>query len=285
MRALHGSGREVAVEAPHHREVPVEVDADRSGTAAAWRGPAVLPPHRLLLHAEVAAIRIHLRHQEHVLRLHDLPDLRGRVGPPARADARAVAVGPEQPNREVDQGVGAAPFASVHAADEADAGAPTPAALADPQGVAAPFLPGAMWKGNPLDVARVALGAQGNRPFDLVRREVAAGPDHVAVTALPQPSGRGLAILRLPLPGMALDLLETRDAVPMLLEPLRLPRRHVRVDLDATFRVLAVADHEDAMLGSEFRQMPTVTPGDSDVVEGHSTTQAIAAPTNTSTRL
>ena len=89
-----------------------------------------------------------------------------------------------------------------------------------------------MGEGDPLDVALVAFHAEFHRPFDLVRREIAASPDHIAVATVLESSSSGVAALVLPLPSPVLDLLDTCDGVSALFEPLDPARIHVRIDLD-----------------------------------------------------
>src|SRR4029079_15606736 len=93
-----------------------------------------------------------------------------------------IAIGTQQSYGEVHEDVGPAPFAPVHAADETDANPLGTAALADAHCVATPVLPGLVRQGDALDVVSVVFLAKRHRFLDFVRVQVAAAPDHIAVT-------------------------------------------------------------------------------------------------------
>ena len=105
-------------------------------------GRAVLPPHRMTIHAEMSAVGIHLGEEDDVHLLDDLPNLRRSETLPTKANALPVAIGPEQPHREVNKDVGAAPLPPMHASNEADGEPAFAATLADADGMALPLFPG-----------------------------------------------------------------------------------------------------------------------------------------------
>src|SRR5262245_3632832 len=269
--ALHRARREVALEIPQDREVAVEVDADALGSASAGRRTAVLPPPRVLHHAEVAAIGIHLGKEDDVLGLDDLPDLGSREHLFAQTNTLPVAIRAQEPDREVDEDIRSSPLPAVYARDEADGGAPSALALADTDGVTAPLLPGEIGQRDALQVVPMIPFAEDHRPLDLVSGQVAAAPDHVAVAAPLESRRRVPTTLDLAPSRWSRDLLQPGHCVAVRLEPSLLAAVQVCVDFDLAGPPLAVAHHDDAVLRPQLRQVAAVEPGDDDVEKSHDT--------------
>src|SRR5262245_41923411 len=179
--ALHGSRRKVPLEIPHDRKVAVEIYADAFGSTAPGCRATILPPPRMIFHAEVAPIGIHLGKENDVLGLDDPSDLGRREHLLSQTNALAVAIGAQEPNGEVYQNVRPSPLAAVYAGDETDGGPLLAPALADPNRVAAASFPSEIGQRYTLQVAAVVLLAEDHCPLDLVDGEVAATPDHIAV--------------------------------------------------------------------------------------------------------
>jgi hypothetical protein len=140
----------------------------------------------MALHAELAAVRIHLRQHDDVPGPDDAANLRRRKRSAAEPDAFAIAIGAQQAHAEVHQDVRAAPLPSVRASGEADRRLPGPRTLADAEGVDLPLLPREMRQRDPFEVAPVVLLADHHRGLHFLGGQVAAAPDDVAVAAAPE---------------------------------------------------------------------------------------------------
>jgi hypothetical protein len=144
-------------------------------------------------------------------------------------------------------------------------------ALADPDGVTAPLLPGEIGQRDALQVVPMISFAEDHHPLDLVSGQVAAAPDHVAVAAPLKSCRRAPITLGLALPARCRDLFQPGHCVAVLLEPLLLAAVQVRVDFDLTGPLLAVSHHDDAVLRPQLRQVAAVESGDDDVEKTHDT--------------
>src|SRR3954470_17857974 len=152
----HGRVRaELGGVVPEEVVVAVEVDtgatppAGGAGRLPGVGGPAVLAPHRVDGHGVVPAVRIGLWGDDHVEVVHDLPHLGCADAGAALGDAGAVPVGVGEQPDEVDQDVGAAPFAGVHPAEQVDPGARRRTGV-NAQGRTGPPLPRPVGQGNQL---------------------------------------------------------------------------------------------------------------------------------------
>src|SRR6185503_5578791 len=245
--------------------IPVDVYADRARAAAGPR-PAVLPPHRRTLHAELAAVGVHLRQHHDVRRLHEPAYLRrGDLATP-QLEAVSVPIGAQQAHGEVDENVGTAPFAAMHAAEETHGRTGLAVAGADAEGMDATFFPGAVGEGDALEVTAMVLLAQHHGLLYFLGREVSAAPHDIAVAAFLDPARDGVAALLLTRAVGGIDLLESSDAVALPLQPLDL----VAVDIAIHHRaalVLAKPRDDDAQLGAERGEMAAIPPGDFYVID------------------
>src|SRR5215472_18603376 len=115
-RICYGRGRiEVFGELPQEIVIAVQVDANTIRIAAAiGRGPAVFSPLRSLSHAVVAAIRVSLWEDIHVLLIYDALNLCGGELLPPERDAGFCTIGFAKLLGKIDEDIGTAPFSSVN---------------------------------------------------------------------------------------------------------------------------------------------------------------------------
>src|SRR5262249_40444500 len=124
-------------------EVVVAIDVDAwAGRGARRRSAAILSPHGVGVHTVLAPVRVRLREDEDVERVHDRQDVGGREGPATEGQAGAALVGLFELFDKVDEDVGAAPFSRVHPAEKVDSRTGGTAAVADLNRVAGSTFPG-----------------------------------------------------------------------------------------------------------------------------------------------
>ena len=119
-RSLRRRG-ERRLEVPQEVVVPVDVDTDAAGDAAAAGRVPVLAPHREHGLAVVTAVGIDIREDDELDVVDDRGDVGGGVGHAAVDEPGTRGPRLEQVGRQVDQDVGAAPLPGVRATDEQDA--------------------------------------------------------------------------------------------------------------------------------------------------------------------
>jgi hypothetical protein len=116
----------------------------------------------------------------------------------------------------------------------------------------------------------VVLLAEHHRALDLVRGEIAAAPDHVAITPAGESMLDAATTFCLTLTRGSVDLFESGDGESAFAQPRFLSRRNIGIDRDlAGPRVLTVTDDHDAVPGSERGQAPAIESFDSDVKQAH----------------
>src|SRR5262249_8724430 len=162
------------VEAPQEGKVAVDVHADALGASPLGCRPPVLAPPRRPLHAEVAAVWIHLGKDHDIQRLHDTSHLSRGENLLAQPDAVPIAKGAQQTHAEVPQDARSAPFAPGHPREKEDRRTLAAAASSDTEGVAPTLLPGQMRESYALEDLGMVLLAQRHGGFHLIDGEVAA---------------------------------------------------------------------------------------------------------------